>query len=229
MLATEATTMRKEAAVMRHIGALAAAAMLLAMPARAHANCRTDAAAFQEKLEPVIEAAIDGRPAAQAPAVTRASAWWKERRANFPSPLITDALMSDMAKASRAHETSETARLAYEAAISSWRACPSDPSVSDRVMMIDLGGMAAWLRSQGKRVEVPPELSGSLDAIGKRLEAAKRAALASKLARAGREVLDEAKSKDLARRAATRLLVVVDEVEVALRKAAAPPPKHHGK
>jgi hypothetical protein len=96
-------------------------------------------------------------------------------------------------------------------------------------MMVDLGGMAAWLRSAGKRVELPPELSGSLDAIGKRLEAAKRAALASKLARAGREVLAEAKSKDLARRAATRLLVVVDEVEVALRKAAAPPPKHHGK
>jgi hypothetical protein len=147
-------------------------------------------------------------------------------RAAFPSPAVTDALLADMAKASRAHRTSEAARLAYEAAIASWRACPSEPSVTDRIMLIDLGGMAAWLKSMGQRVELPAELSKSLDAIGERLEAAKRSALARKLSQAGRDVLDPAKTKALARRASVRLLDVVDEVETALRQAVAPaPPK----
>lgn len=196
--------------------ALAVLAIVCALPGWAAADCRSDGAEFQHRLTPVIMAAVDNRPAAQAPAVTRASSWWHAHRSTVQKPANVDRLVTAMAKATSTRRPTEAARLGIEASLASWRGCGTQPTMGDRVRLIHLGALVALLRSTGQRADFPMELTRSIELVIRHLRATNRAPLASKLALAGHGVYDSTGTGSRARKSARQLLDVIDEVDRAL-------------
>lgn len=195
---------------------LAAVTMVFIKPGSTAADCRSDGAEFQQRLTPVVMAAVDNKPAAQAPAVTRASSWWHEHRSAQKSPANGDRMVSMMGKATSMRRTTEAARLAIEASLASWRGCGTQPTVADRVRLVHLGALVALLRSTGQRADLPAELTRSIELLTQHLRSTNRAPLASKLALAGHGVYDSTRTGARARQAARDLMAVINEIDRAL-------------
>lgn len=180
-------------------------------------SCSTDALAFCEALEPVIEAVTDGRPNRVQPAALRAQAWWTAHRAGFANAAAIDSTMRDLTALASAHRAPLAARAAVVAATAALDACHEPATDAGRVMRIDLAGMAGWLRAHGVNTPFPGGVAPAAQSISDRLRANGHEALAAQL------------SKDLAAtlaiparvegnvHAADSLLQRVDEVEQALR------------
>ncbi len=183
----------------------------------AAASCRPLTAAFMEQLEPVVEAMIDGHPAAQPAAAARATRWWKLHRDRMPMNRGVDSLMTAMARARRARGSLPVARLALEALLAAIRACPDD-GVDRQVMLLDAAGMASWLTSQAEPTVPPGEVMGAAGDISARLLASGHPALARRVHPIVGSALGTHASALAARRDALTLLDFVDEVELALAR-----------
>ena len=199
----------------RCANAAAAAGSGAAPPPHARDSaCADDAATFREKLEPVIEAAIDGQAGHTAPACERALTWWAGHADRIGAATLADSLVDAMVAAGRGGNPLEAARVALLAATASFKWCDTAPRLADRLMILDLVGMAAWLRAHGVESPGPTAAEESVPAVATALRAKHREALTDRLRTAVREALSAPAGTDAP---AQRLLDLVDVVETALR------------
>jgi hypothetical protein len=92
--------------------------------------------------------------------------------------------------------------------------CDTAPRLADRLMILDLVGMAAWLRAQGVESSGPTPAEETVSAVATALRAKHRDVLTDRLRTAIRETLSAPAGTDTP---AKRLLDLVDVVETALR------------
>jgi hypothetical protein len=199
------------------VPALAASIVLAvagpAAPAVAPRTCRGDAVAFSEALKPVIEAVTDGRPDKVPRAAAGAQAWWSSNRSRFARPASIDSAMQVLHALATTHRAPLAASAAIAAANAALDACPEPPSVVERLMRIDLTGMAGWLRAHGVNARFPREAERETKVIVERLRASGHAALADRLASEVAATLAIPVRVNGDVRTANALLQRVDEVE----------------
>ena len=199
----------------RWTDAAAAADSGAAPPPHAHGGACADAAAtFREKLEPVIEAAIDGQAGHAATACEHALTWWTGHADKIGAGTPADSLIGVMVAVGRGGNPLEAARVAVIAATASFKWCDTAPRLADRLMILDLVGMAAWLRAHGVESPGPTAAEEAVSAVATALRAKHREALTDRLRKAVRETLSAPAGTDAP---AKRLLDLVDVVETALR------------
>jgi len=170
---------------------------------------------LRERLESVIEAAIDGHPARALPAALRAEAWWNAHAKELPYVEGGDDLVARMLLQARAKRTVLASRAAWELSERSF--APGSNSLDDALMRLDLVGMAAWLRAHGSDVSWPDGTQSALDLIMSRLELRHGRTLAHQFQVAASAALATPVTLGGDSRPATRLLDLVDVVERALR------------
>ena len=198
---------------------LASLSMLAGRGAAADAttDCRTQAAGVREALETVAESVIDGRPARVPAAVKRATGSWVAHRETFSETAGMDSLMNLLDATSRRRAANAAAGLAVQAAVASFRWCPGEATLDDRLFLIDLTGMAAWLRTRGVRIAWPPDVHGATEAVASELDRRKRGPLAVRLRSRVAAVLTTRERPGGDPRSANQLLALVDDIEKALR------------
>ncbi len=180
-------------------------------------GCSTDALAFSEALEPVIEAVTDGLPNKVQPAALRAQAWWNANRAHFAGAAAIDSTMRNLTALASAHRAPLAARAAVVAATAALDSCHEPATDATRVMRIDLAGMAGWLRAHGISTPFPGDVAAAGLAISNRLRANGHEALAAQLRKDLAATLAIPVRVEGNAHAADSLLQRVDEVEQALR------------
>jgi hypothetical protein len=209
----------------RRTAVFLAAAVLCALllPSRSLA-AKTDAdcthrpdAEFREMLEPIVEAVIDGRPAAWKAAARRAAAWWKVHRATVPDRDPADSALAAIGAAVNRGEGNEAARAAVAISVASLRWCDKPLSDGDRLMLLDLVGMSGWLRSRGVPLDWPRGAGAAADVLAGRLHRQGRGTLAGRLRSALVATLRLPVRADGDPRPARRLLDLVDVVEKSVR------------
>jgi hypothetical protein len=180
-------------------------------------DCRTHATAVREALETVAESVIDGRPARVPAAVKKATGLWVAHREMFSETAGVDSMMNLLDATSRRRAANATAGLAVQAAVASFRWCPGEATLDDRLFLIDLTGMAAWLRTRGVRIAWPPDVHGATEAVASELDRRKRGPLAVRLRSSVATVLTTRERPGGDPRSANQLLALVDDIEKALR------------
>ncbi|MEP7027735.1 MAG: hypothetical protein ABI960_03990 [Candidatus Eisenbacteria bacterium] len=215
-------TLRIMLIVLAFVGSGVGLREVSAGPVSTAPTCRSLTAAFAEQLEPLVEAMIDHRPATQPAVLTRASGWWKTHRARMPAAATVDSLMRDMRRATGQRRGYVVARLAHEASLVAFRACPDD-AIDRQVAVLDHAGMAAWLAAQGEPTREPAEAAGATSMVAQRLRSAGRAGLADRLDAITRAAFEPHADATRAGRDAIALLDLVDEIERALARPVHPP------
>jgi hypothetical protein len=169
---------------------------------------------LRERLESILEAGIDGRPARVLPAALHAESWWKAHAKELAYIPGGDQLVARMVEQARARHTVLAARNAWELSERSFP--PGSNSLDDALMRLDLVGMAAWLRAHGSDVSWPEGTQSALDMIVSRLNARHGTTLAHRFQAAASAALATPVTVAGDARPATRLLDLVDVVEKAL-------------
>jgi len=194
----------------------------LALPILARAtdaaprDCAARAAAFRERLEAVTEAAIDGRPERVPAAAERAQAWWRLHGASLGDHARADSLLANLVSAARAHGANASARLAVRLSTESLRWCTGALSTPDQLMVLDLAGMAAWLRARGLASEEPAGSGAVAESVAAALLHAQHSGLAARLRVDYAAAQSQTGGQAADVRAAVRLLDLVDEIEKVL-------------
>lgn len=183
----------------------------------AAASCRAVATTLREHLESVTEAVIDGRPAAVPGATDRVVSWWSTHCQSLGSRIQADSLINLMTRAALRHRTREAARVAVQLSVQSLGWCPGTPGTDERLMLVDLTGMAGWLRARGERLEWPGDVQSATDSLASALVARRHRSLAAQLSRAVAATLSTPESPSGDVRTAVRLLDLVDVIEKVLR------------
>ena len=179
--------------------------------------CRTVALGLRERLESVTEAVIDGRTSTVPRATDHVVSWWKRERGSLASRTQADSLVNLMARASLRHRPREAARIAVQLSAQSLEWCPGPPVTDDRLMIVDLAGMAGWLRARGARLDWPGDVRGASEALASQLVARQHGPMAARLRSAVAATLSTPESAAGDVHAALRLLDLVDEIEKVLR------------
>lgn len=178
-------------------------------------GCRQGTAALREHLEQVLESCIEGRAARVKPAARATWSWWLAHRVAFPESAAAESALLDLRATARTNPL-HAAGEAYRLAAWSLDWCPGVEHLEDRLMRIDLIGMAGWLRARDEAVEWPRDAGAAVEAIGLRLEAGNHAGLAARVRRAVGLVLDTPARDAGAGAHARALLDLVDRAENAL-------------
>ena len=183
--------------------------------------CRTVALGLRERLESVTEAVIDGRTSAVPRATDHVVSWWKRERGPLASRTQADSLINLMARASLRHRPREAARIAVQLSAQSLEWCPGTPTgttrTDDQLMIVDLAGMAGWLRARGAHLDWPGDVRGASEALASQLVARQHGPMAARLRSAVAATLSIPESAAGDVHAALRLLDLVDEIEKVLR------------
>lgn len=174
-------------------------------------------AEFRERLEPIVEAVIDGRSATWKAAAGRATGWWKVHRTAFPDRDQADSALAAIGTAVNRGEGNEAARAAVAISVVSLRWCDKPLSDGDRLMLLDLVGMSGWLRSRGVPLDWPPGAGAAAEVLGARLHHRGRGTLAERLRAALAATLQVPVRADGDTRPARRLLDLVDVVEKSVQ------------
>ena len=179
-------------------------------------SCAKRALAYAEALEPVIEAVTDGLPKSVPAESAKAQTWWTQHRSHYAGQAALDTAMREVKTHSAASHPSLAARSALVGSIAAIEACPEPRSDEERLMLLDLLGMAGWLRAQGVDASFPVEGQTSMQTIGKHLRAKGKTALADQLEKdvAATLQIPVAKSGNL--KAANSVLKLVDDAQLAL-------------
>jgi hypothetical protein len=143
--------------------------------------CRHTAAVFRERLEPVVEAAIDGRPKRAAAAADSALAWWGRHAHRFGRRAVADSLLQAMGTAAHGNRPNHAANFALRVSEETFAWCPEPATLEDQLMRIDLVGEAAWRRAHGIAAPWPDLTRDAVSAIRAALPGASGAALADSL------------------------------------------------
>jgi hypothetical protein len=199
------------------LGAHPARAGDTAAPAAKRMSCAHRTAVLRERLEPVIEAVIDGKPERTGKTTSRAEQWWARHGAELKAQPGADSLLQAMAAAGGKGQSLEAARDAAILATRSLDWCPGRVRTADRLMRLDLFGMAAWLRTRGETIPLPGGVEKTAKIIVKSLVAKGNQALASELELSitAVQAANSAGSKDPAQ--AKALLDLIDKVEGATK------------
>jgi len=144
-------------------------------------TCGHRAAAFREKLEPVVEAAIDRRPKRAATAADSALAWWHRHSGSFGTQATADSLLPAMQAAAHARRPLHAARLAVLVSDQSFVWCPEPPTMADQLMRIDLVGQTGWLRAHNIDLPWPDGARDAVRVVTAALRGKQRSALADSL------------------------------------------------
>lgn len=187
-----------------------------ALAATAAGDCRSTAADLREKLESVTEAVIDGRTSAVPGASDRAAAWWKAHRAAVGAHAEADTMVRRMTSAARRHRSIEAARQAVQLSSESLKWCGGSLTTADRLMVVDLSGMAGWLRARGAHLDWPDHTTAASDTLAAALERHNHADVAGRLRRSVAATLAAPPSAHGDVAPAKKLLDLVDEVEKLL-------------
>lgn len=165
----------------------------------------------------MIEAVTDGRPNKVPAASAKAQSWWAANRASFAEPATVDSAIKELKVFAASHRAPLAARAAVMASTSALDACTEPPTDAERLMRIDLAGMAGWLRAHGVNASFPRDSEKAAQAIGESLRAKGHAALAEQLKKdvAATLVIPVRVNGDV--KVANALLQCVDDVEQAVR------------
>ena len=183
-------------------------------------RCAHAAGILRERLEAVVEASIDGKPARAAPAADRALKYWERHSRLFPADASAKDLMKRISNAARDGKPVEAAHAAIDVSDASLRWCGAPLSMADHLTRIDLIGQTAWLRAHGIDIPWPNDADGSTAAVIAALRGDGNTGLADSLAASVSATLRTPVATGLSRedaRTATGLLDQVDLVEKALR------------
>lgn len=180
-------------------------------------DCAIRAGVFRERLESVTEAAIDGRAAAVTAAADRAQLWWRVHAKSLGDHANVDSSLSRLVSVARGHQASAAAHLAVGLSTASLSWCAGTLSTADQLMVLDLAGMAAWVRAKGIATDEPANSRAVSESVAAALLHAHRTALAARLRTAYSSVQPRADGKIADLAAAIRLLGLVDDIEKVLR------------
>jgi hypothetical protein len=199
------------------VGAHAARAGQTAPPGAKRMSCAHRTAVFRERLEPVIEAVIDGKPERTARATSRAEQWWARHGAELKTHAGADSTLRAMVAAGGKGQPMQAAGLALILATQSLDWCQRPIRTADRLMRLDLFGMAAWLHTQGEHIPLPGGVDEATEIIAKKLVAKGHQDLANELGASAATVrtADAAGSKGSA--PAKSFLDLIDRVEGATK------------
>ena len=198
------------------------AVALLAAPHAARAagaatgDCAKRAGEFRECLEVVTEAVIDGRSAAVPPAADSARSWWRVHGSSFGAHPDVDPLLSQLVTAAHAHHPVAAAHLAVGLSTQSFAWCPGALSRVDQMMVLDLTGMAAWVRAKGTPTDAPANSATVSDSVAVALDHAKHAQLATRLRTTYAAVQPSPGGKPADVKVAVQMLDLVDDIEKVL-------------
>ena len=179
-------------------------------------SCAAQVALFRERLELVTEAVIDNQPVTLVSTTARAQTWWRLHGAALGRHADADSLIPRMVTAARTRRPNEAAQIAVRLSVESFHWCDVAASQTDRVMIVDLAGMAGWLRARGAAADEPANSAAAVDSIAATLVHAGHAELATRLRAAYTAIQPRPGTKPADAKAAVRLLDLVDEVEKAL-------------
>ena len=201
-----------------HLVAVACLAVPIAARSTGSAtgDCAARAGEFRERLETVIEAAVDGRPAVVPAAGDSVQAWWRANGALLGQHAGADSLLPKLVRAAHVRRVNEAAQLAVRLSTESFGWCAGALSTTDQLMVLDLTGMAAWLSAKGLATPAPADSRTVMETLAATLQRTGHAALAVDLRKiyAGAEPQPGGKVPGV--RAAVRLLDYVDVIEKAL-------------
>jgi len=183
-------------------------------------KCAHVAATLRERLESIVEASIDGRPARAAPAARRVHAYWDRHRQALGAPAEAESLMHTVDAAVTSGKPREAARSAVLLSEASLAWCDASLGIKDHLSCLDLVGQAAWLRAKGLDTPWPNEADKSASAVTVALRARARGGLADSLQAsiaAAMKIPVAAGANAGDRITAIELLDLVDVMEKALR------------
>lgn len=218
------------------LAVVALAAPAHAAPARAPLPpppppCERAAVRFHEIVEPVIEALTDGRPARQRAAADRAADWWTLHQKDYAANPAVERAFRRMLAAADDRAAGLAAQAAVEASNAALTLCDGGTD-AQRLAALDGVGASAWLRAHGIRSLGPANGAAAAAALQQRLAATGQPALGARLRATADSALAIRQSLHGPHATASRLLDLVDEVEVTLRRAsvrpAAPAPRPAG-
>lgn len=198
-------------------GAYAARAGQATPPGAKRMSCAHRTAVFRERLEPVIEAVIDGKPERTTRATSRVEQWWTQHGAELKTHAGADSILTLMVAAGGKGQSMQAARLALLLATQSLDWCQGRVRTADRLMRLDLFGMAAWLHTRGESIPLPGGVDKAMEIIVKKIVAKGHQDLANELKASAAAVraADAAGSKDSA--PAKSFLDLIDRVEGATK------------
>ncbi len=170
-----------------------------------------------ERLEPVTEAVIDGRPALVPAAARRVQMWWKANRQAFPGGGDADSVMTAMLRSAQRGEANEAARAAVGLSIRALEWDGGARTTPARLMLIDVVGMAGWIRAGGGELEWPRQVPVAVDSLASVLERRNRPRAAARLQHAVGVVMEGTGDRTVRTAAALALLELVVGLERVLR------------
>ena len=179
-------------------------------------DCAARTGAFRERLETVIEAAIDGRPAVVPAAGDSVHAWWRANAALAAEHASADSQITKLVRTAHGRHANEAAQLAVRLSTESFDWCTGALSTPDQLMVLDLTGMAAWLSAKGLDTKAPATSRTATETLAATLQRTGHAALAVDLRKIYAGVQPQPGGKVAGVRAAVRLLEFVDVIEKAL-------------
>lgn len=205
-------------AISLHLVAVACLAVPLAARATGSAtgDCTARTGAFRERLESVTEAVIDGRLAAVPAAADRAQAWWRLHGGSLGAHASADSIVFRLKHAAQTRDAKLAAHLAVELSTQSLAWCEGALSIPDQLMVLDLAGMAAWLRAKGVATHEPPTSREVARTVAEALQRGHHEALAVRLRAAYAAVQSPSRTTAADIRSAVLLLDLVDEIEKVL-------------
>lgn len=180
-------------------------------------DCRRVSASLREHLEGVTEAVIDGRSTGVPRAADGAMLWWKANHRFVGVHPEADSLMPLLVQAAHRHAGVEAARIAVQLSSHSFAWCAGSQSTADRLMILDLAGMAGWLRARGAHLDWPVGVPQAADSLEAALIRRHRSYQAAHLRRLVPLLLSTPESRTGDIRPANELLQFVDELEKVLR------------
>ena len=204
------------------IGALsihlvAAACLVVPVTARsagsATGDCATLAGAFRERLESVTGAAIDGRSAQVPVAADRALPGWHAHGSSLGEHASADSVLAQRVSVARAHDANAAAHMAVARSTASPGWCGGALSITDQLMVLDLTGMAAWIRARNIATDQPANSRAVSESVAVALLDAHRTEPAARLRTAYAAVEPRGSGKAADATAAIRLLGLVDDLE----------------